>query len=178
MKIVMGLIALASLVAIPAGLIMCIFRRYRPKGKQIAFYGGALLVFVFSFAVFQGSASTDAAVQQSPTMANQPKSAPPTYAEVLAKLRVSGFSWEKKGFGSLMSATFVLHNDSPVSVKDIQVKCSHSANSGTVIDSNTRTVYEVVPSRSYHSVVNIDMGFIHSEIVQSKCCVVSYSAVG
>ena len=38
-----------------------------------------------------------------------------------------------------MVATFVIYNDNKFPVKDLVVTCTHTANSGTVIDSNTRT---------------------------------------
>jgi hypothetical protein len=101
----------------------------------------------------------------------------PTYKEVLAQLRIGSFSWETKGFGTTMMATFVVHNDSPITVKDVVVTCKHSANSGTQIDSNTRTVYEVIQRKSYASVVDMNMGFIHGEAVKSKCIVVGYSSI-
>ena len=60
-------------------------------------------------------------------------------------------------------------------VKDVVVTCKHSANSGTLIDSNTRTVYEVIPRKSYAPVIDMSIGFIRSEVVQSRCSVVGYS---
>lgn len=176
-----GLALLGGLAGLTVGGVMCIFRGLRDRGKQIAFYSWALLVFSFSFFAFQPSMTgSDGGNQttQAAAIADEgasKRSSSLAYSEVLAKLRVTGFSFRKEGFGTMMKATFVVHNDSLIPVKDIEVTCNHSANSGTIIDSNTRTVYEVVNSKSYVSVVNMDMGFIHSKVVDSSCKITAFS---
>jgi hypothetical protein len=61
-------------------------------------------------------------------------------------VKIKNFSWRKEAFGSVMEVDFTIENSLPVSVKDIEIKCTHSAPSGTVIDFNTRTIYEVIGS--------------------------------
>jgi hypothetical protein len=68
-----------------------------------------------------------------------------------------------------MVATFRIDNDNTVRIKDVQVSCRHYTNSGTYIDSNTRTVYEFIEPRSYHYVHNMNMGFIHSAATKTNC---------
>lgn len=79
------------------------------------------------------------------------------------------FSWSKGGFGSIMEADFTIENPSNYAIKDIEVTCTHFANSGTEIDSNTRTIYESVPSRGKKVVKNFNMGFIHSQAKKTSC---------
>jgi hypothetical protein len=55
--------------------------------------------------------------------------------------------WSKGGFDNVMLADFTILNPSAYAVKDLEVTCTHFANSGTQIDSNTRTIYEVVPAK-------------------------------
>ncbi|MCK1346034.1 hypothetical protein [Bradyrhizobium sp. CW11] len=178
MNMIVGLLSLVSFAGIAVGLLMCVFQSQRPRGKSFAFYGFVGFVFVFSFALFQGpkdsaratASSAEAIASQSPAPA-----APPTYKEVLAKLKVDSLTWEKEGFGSIMKASFVIRNYSTVDVKDIVVTCKHSSNSGTYIDSNTRPVYERVAHNSYQAVIDFNMGFIHSAVARSTCAVDSYS---
>jgi hypothetical protein len=171
-KGLMALITVASFLGIAGGLTLCLFDQRRTRGKQIAFYGAVLFVFVFSFALFQKPSSSSATVPTTQIVEQKQ----PTYKEVLSQLRIGSLSWDKnKGFGTIMSATFVVHNDSPIVVKDVVVTCRHSANSGTTIDSNTRTVYDIIRSKSYASVVDMNMGFISSEAIETKCSVVGYS---
>lgn len=100
---------------------------------------------------------------------------PISKSEALHNVRIGGFSWEKSGFGSVMKATFVIYNDNLFPVKDVTVTCKHAADSGTIIDSNTRTIYERVDARSYYSVIGMNMGFIHSAVNSSSCRVVNFS---
>ena len=61
-------------------------------------------------------------------------------------VQIVNFSWKKTGFDSIMEASFTLKIDLPFTVKDIEVLCSHSAPSGTLIDSNRRMIFEVLPA--------------------------------
>jgi len=48
---------------------------------------------------------------------------------------------------AVMVADFTITNLSNYTVKDLDVTCTHYANSGTEIDSNSRTIYETVPAK-------------------------------
>lgn len=79
------------------------------------------------------------------------------------------FRWHKGGFGSVMLADFTVKNPTQYSFKDFEVKCTHTGPSGTVIDSNTRTIYEIVRAGSTKHINEQDMGFIHSQATKSYC---------
>jgi hypothetical protein len=79
------------------------------------------------------------------------------------------FKWAKGGFGSVMLADFTIDNPTPYTIKDIEVKCVHSAPSGTEIDSNTRTIYEMVKPKSKKVVRGFNMGLINSQASSSAC---------
>jgi hypothetical protein len=97
----------------------------------------------------------------------------PTAAEAREKVEMSDFRWKKGGFDSVMLATFTFDNKNEFSVKDIEVRCEHSAKSGTTIDSNSRTIYEAVPAHSKKTIRDFGMGFIHSQAASSSCRIVS-----
>lgn len=84
-------------------------------------------------------------------------------------LELVDFSWSKEGFGAVMEATFVIKNKSPIDIKDISIVCKHSAASGTVMDKNSRVVYEVIKAKSKKTLRNVNMGFIDSQAVSSSC---------
>ncbi|MCK1542008.1 hypothetical protein IVB12_08500 [Bradyrhizobium sp. 179] len=174
MNALIGFLTLGSLIGIAVGLVMCVFQQQRSRGKQIAFYGVVAFAFVLSFALFQGPKDSAQATTGQPTQATAAAS-PPTYSDVLGKLKIDSVTWEKEGFGTIMKASFVIRNYSTVDVKDVVVTCRHSGNSGTYIDSNTRTIFEVVPHNSYQAVIDLNMGFIHSAVVRSACAVQGYS---
>jgi hypothetical protein len=154
-------------------------------------YEGALLIAA-SFAVIifgrllvvvggpEPKQSTAASASAAPSVSASPASIPDrpiSRTEALKRLTVDGFSWEKSGFGSVMMATFVIDNNNKFAVKDIEVTCIHFANSGTMIDRNTRTVYERIEAGSYQSIIAMNMGFIHSAATSSKCEVTDFSRV-
>jgi hypothetical protein len=77
-----------------------------------------------------------------------------------------------------LAGTFTIQNDSIYDAKDFEVRCVHSGNSGTVIDSNTRTIYEVVKSRQKRTFRDFDMGLIHSQATRSVCELANFQVVG
>jgi len=87
------------------------------------------------------------------------------------------FQWQKSGFGSVLLADFTIKNDSNYTVKDIEIRCDHYANSGTKIDSNTRVVYEIIEKHSTKKIKNINMGLIRSQITKSGCGIIDFKLV-
>jgi hypothetical protein len=87
--------------------------------------------------------------------------------------KILKFSWSKEGFGNVMMANFTVRNNSPYDIKDLEIQCEHSAPSGTVIDSNTRTIYEIVKANSTRTFQGVSMGFIASQVAESGCHIVS-----
>ncbi len=79
------------------------------------------------------------------------------------------YTWSKEGFGNVMEATFTVRNRSHNGIKDLEIRCIHSAPSGTVIDRNTRTIYDVVPAQKSRTFENVNMGFINSQAHRSGC---------
>lgn len=85
------------------------------------------------------------------------------------QMELSGLSWGKDGFGTVMTLSFTVSNKNAFDVKDFTIKCTHTGPSGTVIDSNTRTLFEVVKAGSRRSFRNFNMGFIHSQSARTSC---------
>jgi hypothetical protein len=115
-----------------------------------------------------GAASGSGGATNSPT--EDPK------AVALRDIKLD-FKWAKSGFGSVMEADFTISNPTPYRVKDLEIECTHTAPSGTKIDSNTRTIYEVVEPKSKKVVKNFNMGFIHSQASKSSCGITDLTIV-
>jgi hypothetical protein len=81
------------------------------------------------------------------------------------------FSWDKEGFGNIMEATFTVTNNSQYQIRDIEIKCTHYAKSGTRIDSNERTIYDVVPAKGKKTFEKFNVGFIHSQAEKTACVI-------
>ena len=95
----------------------------------------------------------------------------------LNKIKIEKWSWYKDGFGNVMVADFLFKNDNDVPVKDLTIKCIHSAHSGTRIDENTRTIYEIVPAHGTKSIKRFNMGFVASQAESSSCSIKDYKAL-
>lgn len=85
---------------------------------------------------------------------------------------VLDYTWGKSAGGSLMEANFTISNQGSVDVKDFEITCTHYGPSGTKVDSNTRTIFEVVKTGQTRVFNNFDMGFIHSQAVKTSCAIV------
>jgi hypothetical protein len=79
------------------------------------------------------------------------------------------FHWSKGGFGSVMLADFKVDNPTAYRFKDFEVTCTDFGPSGTEIDSNKRTIYQVVVPKSSKSIKRVNMGFVHSQTSTSSC---------
>jgi|WetSurMetagenome_2_1015567.scaffolds.fasta_scaffold00682_12 hypothetical protein len=84
------------------------------------------------------------------------------------------YEWGKTGFDSVMEATFSIDNQSKYTIKDITIKCTHLAKSGTAIDSNSRTIYDTVNARSRKVISKFNMGFIHSQAYSTGCAITDF----
>ena len=87
-------------------------------------------------------------------------------------LTVGNWDWGTGGFGSKMiSGRLTVTNAALFPIKDFTLHCEHSGNSGTVMDENTRTIYEIVPAKGKKTFHNLNMGFIASQAVKSNCTI-------
>ena len=87
----------------------------------------------------------------------------------MAATELREYSWSKTAGGSLMKADFTIRNNGATDIKDIEIICEHQGPSGTKIDSNTRTIFEIVPAGKTRTFKSFDMGFIHSQAVSTSC---------
>ena len=79
----------------------------------------------------------------------------------------------KRGIsGSTIKGDFTVHNNGHYTIKDIKIKCTHFAESGTKIDSNTKTIYSSIGGLNSKTFNDFSMGFIHSQVYDTVCEVV------
>lgn len=130
---------------------------------------------VFSSLDFEGKKNKDKAPEPKFVAAPPGRTvSPPLYDSnphdvAMQNAKILKMSWYKDAFDTIMKANFTIRNDGDLPVKDLQVKCVHSAPSGTIIDSNTRTIFEIIPAHHTKSFRNFDMGFIHSQAISTAC---------
>lgn len=81
------------------------------------------------------------------------------------------FDWSKGGFDSIMMIDMTIKNNGSKDIKDFTVKCDHSSNSGTKIDSNKREIFEIIKAGETKKFNEFNMGFIHSQAKSSSCAI-------
>ena len=91
--------------------------------------------------------------------------------QALAAVRLD-YQWGKGGFGSVMRADLTVTNTSRYAVRDLEVECVHYAKSGARIDSNRRTIFDVVPAGQARTFADFNMGLINAQADRSACQVV------
>lgn len=84
-------------------------------------------------------------------------------------VEVVNMNWRKDGFGSVMMLDITLRNDSGVVLRDFVINCEHSGPSGTIMDRNSRTLYETLAAGERRRFRNVNMGFILSQATASSC---------
>lgn len=171
MQNLVGFLGLVSMIGAVVGTVMCLSPVRRQTGKTVALASVACFT---AMAVVLG-ARTPAQPTVLAAAQVEPKPEKLSRSQMLANFRIRALSWHKDGFGTVMMASFVVHNDNPMPVRDIEITCGSSGPSGSLIDKNTRTVYEAVRGRSFLQVDKMNMGFIRSEATATKCVVTDFA---
>ena len=83
-------------------------------------------------------------------------------------------TWRKIGFNAVMEADFTIDNQSQNAIKDIKITCSQVAKSGTVLGSNSNTIYDTVDRKGYKHFNKFNMGFIHSQADRVACSIYDF----
>jgi hypothetical protein len=83
------------------------------------------------------------------------------------------FSTSKGGFGSILMLDLTLTNNNAFAIKDIAIDCDGYASSGTKIDNNKKTLYESLEPGQTRSFDKFSMGFLHSQVSETRCGVQS-----
>lgn len=134
--------------------------------------GGVLILSLYA-ALNMGGVESHADSPSAEPVASAPPSGERTESrrkQALDRIKLE-FTWRKGGFETAMIADFVITNPSPWRVKDLEVTCEHFGPSGTKIDSNVRTIYEIVEAKSAKRIKEFNMGFVRTQATQSSCSV-------
>lgn len=122
-----------------------------------------IVLFVLGSMVSSGGSGSGSGGADAPPPAS-PKE------QALSQVKLD-FAWSRGGFENVMMADFTITNPTPYTLKDIEITCEHSGSSGTRIDSNRRTIYEIVPAKGTKRIRNFNMGLIHSQAKSSACAI-------
>lgn len=122
-------------------------------------------------AVATAKGSAEATASASPPVRQaQPEIEAPNNADSALERTRLEFKGHKEA--GLLYVDFTVTNDGPYPVKDIEIECVHFGKSGTQIDSNERTIYDVVAAHGRKKFNRFNMGFIHSQATKTRCSIV------
>lgn len=79
----------------------------------------------------------------------------------------------KEGFGNVLVIDITIRNRGLSNLKDFNILCTNYGASGTVIDTNSRTIFEIINSRVARTFKSINMGFINGQTTNTGCIIES-----
>ena len=135
------------------------------KSKKISKVLMIVIAFIVLVKLFSGETKTTEPTS-TPAVAT---SAAEMKANAMSKVKIKKLDWGKEGFDNVMIVNVTFENLSNRNVKDIVLTCNHYSNSQTKIDSNSRTIFEVIPIGKTKRVKNFNMGFIHNQASGTNC---------
>lgn len=84
-------------------------------------------------------------------------------------------SWERSGFGTILIIHFILQNNTSTSRKDFEVECDTKGNSGTLLGSPRKTLYERLEPGARRA-FSLNMGLVHSQTARTSCAVIKWAS--
>lgn len=149
---------------------------------------GALLIFAAAMVSDKNHAEEAVATAAaSPAAESTPATKPaaeqkwhPAWTHYMAmqSTSITKFHGYKDESGLVLYENLTIKNDGPAAVKDIAIKCDDFAPSGTAIDSNERTIYEIVPAHKTRTFYRFNMGFINPQSSASSCVIENLTVGG
>jgi len=115
----------------------------------------------------------------SQTTASQTAATPsdPT-TDAIRAFKIKQFSITKTGRGNTVAVgAFTFENRGSRAVKDVQLRCNHAGENGTIIASSSPTISEKFQAHSVRTIRNLNLGVVRPQIAQSDCEVVGLSLV-
>ena len=67
-----------------------------------------------------------------------------------------------------------MKNGNDFDVKDLQIRCEAFGKSGTKIDRNTRTIYDVVKAKGTKRLPEANLGLVNSQAERLACDIVGF----
>ena len=88
-------------------------------------------------------------------------------------VRIAAFTWSKAVPEIVIQANLTIESALPFALREIEVACAQFARSGVVIESQRRTITEVVPAHGRLQVEALEIGPIHPDAGSSGCRIVN-----
>ena len=72
-------------------------------------------------------------------------------------------------------AEFTLENHTPYAIKDISITCDQIAPTGTIITSQTETIYDIIKSQTRSSYIPLPYGIKHRQTQSLQCQITNFT---
>jgi hypothetical protein len=98
--------------------------------------------------------------------------------DAIRAFKIKQFSITKTGRGNTVAVgAFTFENRGSRDVKDVQLRCNHAGENGTIIASSSPTISEEFQAHSVRTIRNLNLGVVRPKIAQSDCEVIGLSLV-
>jgi hypothetical protein len=115
------------------------------------------------------SGGDDRQLQQTAHNQAEPAAAAPRPDNPERFVRIAAFTWSKAVPEIVIQADLTIESALPFALKEIEVACAQFARTGVVIDSQRRTITELVPAHGSLQVEALVIGPVHPEAGSSGC---------
>jgi hypothetical protein len=112
-------------------------------------------------------------LQQTAHNEAEPAAAEPRPENPERFVRIAAFTWSKAVPEIVIQADLTIESALPFALKEIEVACAQFARSGVVIDSQRRTITEVLPAHGRLQVEALNIGPVHPQAGSSGCRIVN-----
>ena len=126
-------------------------------------------------ALFFGYLSKEHAPGTAATTASAPvKTEESSFDATLNNLKLD-YTIGKAGFGNILQGNFTVTNSNKFPVKDIVIRCKNYAKSGTHLNNDEQTIYQVIPKSGKKTFNNVEVGLINPQSDSSSCAIIYFS---
>ena len=81
------------------------------------------------------------------------------------------------GLGSNALVTFTLRNANDYAVRDIEISCVFARRDGTHLTDRTRTIHDIVNTKSRKTFARMHIGFVNVNADRAKCSPINASRI-
>lgn len=135
--------------------------------KSSSGFGGIISLVIIAGVIWSFFSQTS---NKPPSISSAP-SVSDIKQQIKGQVRIEKLKWNTGAADTIMMLSATLVNQSDRDIKDIEITCEHFSNSGTKIDSNNKTVYEIIKAGKSKRIRDFNMGFIHSQAATTNCSV-------
>ena len=92
-------------------------------------------------------------------------------------LKLTAKSWRLDGFGVISMQNFDIENTSSIDIKDVSIKFTYYAESGTVLSESVNVVYKTIKAKSKIKVREFNAGFVNQQTASCQLEIVDAVAI-